>query len=498
MLCRQCIVLAVVAIAARLSAAAMVTTNPFVGVKLHTITQTTPRLNVVNVVEIDMTADGISVLNTPGNGAAPGETNVETTSAYVNRVQAQVGINTTFFNLGGTPTDNIGLLTSNGELISSNDASKPAVLNVSQANVATVSNAGPAGTYTASGPAAIWNAVAGSDRIIRDGVNVSPADSNVAGAFLNLNPRTAAGVSQDKTKLFLLTVDGRQAGYSQGMYLREVADVFLSFGVWNALNLDGGGSTTMAIDYYYDGLGAQVQNRPSGGTQRAVGANLAIFAKATTPPPPPPPPNLKLFDTFASNEGHFTSAANASGTSRVNTGLTTITFEATGGVFNDGGNQKLAIVSDPVDSAPGWIFRNLSGGGSPANNDQFQATGYIGFFLKTTTPGIQASLLVDEEGTSRTERAAYIDVIADGEWHLYEWSLSDPDAWENFSTGNGTLNGAYFTIDALYLRSSNEGSPVIYFDHLVQNTTGSINAIIPEPATLALLPLLAAFRRRQH
>jgi hypothetical protein len=59
--------------------------------------------------------------------------------------------------------------------------------------------------------------------------------------------RTAIGLSRDGRNLTLFTVDVR--GGSEGMRVGEVADVLMKdYGAWNALNLDGGGSTSMAME----------------------------------------------------------------------------------------------------------------------------------------------------------------------------------------------------------------------------------------------------------
>lgn len=60
-------------------------------------------------------------------------------------------------------------------------------------------------------------------------------------------PRTAIGRTADDVVL-LVTVDGRQPGYSSGMTIAELADVLVSLGAVDALSLDGGGSTQMAVD----------------------------------------------------------------------------------------------------------------------------------------------------------------------------------------------------------------------------------------------------------
>ena len=84
------------------------------------------------------------------------------------------------------------------------------------------------------------------------------------------HPRTAAGFSQDSTKLYLITVDGRQA-HSAGMNLHELADLMISIGVHYGVNLDGGGSTTMVVR-------DSVVNIPSDGKERSVANGLLVIA----------------------------------------------------------------------------------------------------------------------------------------------------------------------------------------------------------------------------
>ncbi|MFC3504664.1 phosphodiester glycosidase family protein [Micromonospora krabiensis] len=89
----------------------------------------------------------------------------------------------------------------------------------------------------------------------------APGDS-----FFARNPRTVAGTTRDG-KIVLATIDGRQTT-SVGTTLAETAAVAQALGLRDAVNLDGGGSTAMAVD------GALV-NHPSG-TERAVGDALVF------------------------------------------------------------------------------------------------------------------------------------------------------------------------------------------------------------------------------
>lgn len=92
-------------------------------------------------------------------------------------------------------------------------------------------------------------------------------------------PRTAVAIDKTGNKVFLVTVDGRQAGYSNGMSLTEFAQYLVSIGVDDALNLDGGGSTAMATRIPGDFL-ASLVNRPSDGTERAISTTLMAVSTA--------------------------------------------------------------------------------------------------------------------------------------------------------------------------------------------------------------------------
>jgi exopolysaccharide biosynthesis protein len=105
----------------------------------------------------------------------------------------------------------------------------------------------------------IREAVGGYHWLIRDSARVTQGDQSV-------EPRTAVGVTKSKVVYFVV-VDGRLASYSNGMSFAHLSNVFAALGVMDAINLDGGGSTTFAAK---DGGSWQVKNRPSDGTQRSV------------------------------------------------------------------------------------------------------------------------------------------------------------------------------------------------------------------------------------
>lgn len=61
-------------------------------------------------------------------------------------------------------------------------------------------------------------------------------------------PRTSIGLSKDRKTLFLIVIDGRQPGYSEGATVREMGELIAEHGVDTALDLDGGGSETLVME----------------------------------------------------------------------------------------------------------------------------------------------------------------------------------------------------------------------------------------------------------
>lgn len=89
-------------------------------------------------------------------------------------------------------------------------------------------------------------------------------------------PRTAAGFSKDGRYLVFIVIDGRSRFHSMGASLYHTGLWLIRFGVWEGCNLDGGGSSSIAID---DGQGGyRLLNHPSGGRERYVGNLLGVYA----------------------------------------------------------------------------------------------------------------------------------------------------------------------------------------------------------------------------
>ena len=123
---------------------------------------------------------------------------------------------------------------------------------------------------------AVKMAVSGGAILLENGEIPEKFTANITGS----NPRTAIGLSEDGETLYLITVDGRQAS-SIGMTQKELAEFLKEKGIYNAMNLDGGGSTTM-IGRKLGELAIKTINSPSGITLRKVTNAIGVHNTSKT------------------------------------------------------------------------------------------------------------------------------------------------------------------------------------------------------------------------
>jgi hypothetical protein len=117
-----------------------------------------------------------------------------------------------------------------------------------------------------------YNGLSGFYALLIDGRN--------NGGMKDRHPRSAVGISRNGLYLILMAIDGRQPGYSEGASTGETAEWIRKLGAFNALNLDGGGSTALVIEGP-DGAPVEL-NRPCGpppGVERQVANHLGVFAQ---------------------------------------------------------------------------------------------------------------------------------------------------------------------------------------------------------------------------
>jgi hypothetical protein len=289
-------------------------TTPFTGVSYVDRTDTAPRAVHMHLVQIDLRAPGIRFKLSPPAGSA--EVVRQTPLEFLVEQHAQVAINAHFFYpwpTTKTEVEVLGLAASDGTIYSGFESpvqnyallpNAPA-LNIDRTNHAGVVHRDPASTdgRRVRERVTIWTAVSGSAQILTDGRVTIPQYRDAAHPDGALEPggpgatpfstthswydaitaRTAIGLSKNGRTLTLFTVDAR--GGSLGMTPGEVALVLQrDYGVWQALNLDGGGSTTMAMEDPVAHVGRMVTTSSDNPAGRSVGSSLAVFArpKSTT------------------------------------------------------------------------------------------------------------------------------------------------------------------------------------------------------------------------
>lgn len=279
--------------------------RPFAGVTLTERRIVTPRPARLIVAQVDLKTPGVRVAVSPPAGSR--ETVRETTLAYLSRTGAQLAVNAHFFL--PFPSDEpdawvIGLAAAEGRVYSGFEHPEqdfaivpdaPA-LNIDAANRARIVHRRPGGEATrVRERVRLWNAVAGSAQILTGGRVTIPGYRDAAHPRGVLRPgpdgrydagrswydlitsRTVAGLSRNRRVLTLAVVQGR-AGV-EGLTLAELAALLRrDFGVWDALNLDGGGSTAMAWRDPATGRPALLNVPTDGADGRRVASSLAVFA----------------------------------------------------------------------------------------------------------------------------------------------------------------------------------------------------------------------------
>ncbi|MDJ0752058.1 MAG: phosphodiester glycosidase family protein [Ardenticatenaceae bacterium] len=235
-----------------------------------------PRPLMAHMVEIDLeTAEG-DLLVTPGDPGDPYEISARTTSEFAAEFGASVAINGSFFApiRGRTPlyfyprsgdrVDILGQAVSDGVVYSDyQEAWSGVCINGRRVNMVI----GPCeGTFE--------QILSASTVFMRAG-SYSVTESKTAPYNLDRHPRSALAISEDGQRLFLIVVDGRQPGYSEGVSLSELAEIIIPFGAYRAITLDGGGSATLVVR---QNGGYEVVNSPIHvrvpGFERPVGNHL--------------------------------------------------------------------------------------------------------------------------------------------------------------------------------------------------------------------------------
>jgi hypothetical protein len=250
-------------------------TQLFEGIVYSREVRSDPRPLVIHTVAIDLSLALVDFLVTPGDDSLNMDIAARTTSSFLEEYDVQLAINGSFFvpfkaespwdyyPHRGDDVDVEGLAISNGRQYSDEDPNFP-VLCFTPGRIL---------IQPATGcPAETTQALAGNHILVEHGLRVADEQD------LTLHPRTAVALGPDGRMLWFIIVDGRQRHYSEGVTLAELADITLELGADAALNLDGGGSSTLVTA---DSSGPHVLNAPIHTNvpmrQRPVANHLGVF-----------------------------------------------------------------------------------------------------------------------------------------------------------------------------------------------------------------------------
>lgn len=255
----------------------------FQGIAYHREYRSTPRPAIVHIVTVDLTAPGIGIFVTPGAPTADlTETNARTVSEFLKEFKLQLAVNGNFFYpcieeapwdyypRTGDRVNNVGHAISQGKVYSQPDGEFPALC-FDAKNRATIIENGSCPQGTVYG-------IAGDVVLVKNGKPLAqnPQEINEDKPY----PRTVAAIDKTGEKLWLILADGKQRLYSEGLKLSEITEISQQLGADTVLNLDGGGSVTLAVA---SPSGATVLNAPIQNKipmqERPIANHLGFYAR---------------------------------------------------------------------------------------------------------------------------------------------------------------------------------------------------------------------------
>lgn len=249
------------------------------GVTYRRVVQYLPRPMIAHVLTIDTKAKGIEFLVTPPDSEGSTPLRARTTSQFLEEFGVQVAVNgggfspwwsrgpADYYPHVSDPVAPTGFTASNGDVYWTESATEgvPPVLFISRRNALSFNRK----------PNRVHSAISGDRMLLLKGEIVPDLDHT------EREPRTALGINRNGRYLYLVVVDGRQPFYSEGATFVELAQLLLDHGAYQAMSLDGGGSSTLVIEGE-DGQPV-ILNSPIDhyipGTERPVGTHLGVFVR---------------------------------------------------------------------------------------------------------------------------------------------------------------------------------------------------------------------------
>ena len=219
----------------------------FEGVTYYRDVRYFPHARIAHILVIDVETPGLKFLVTPPDAKGDMPLAARTTSGFLTDFDLQIAINGDgfvpwwshapwdYYPHVGDPVTPLGLTASRGKVYAydsvEDEGLEPTLYfgrkNQLQFNIQ---------------PKKIFNALSGDRMVVFHGEPVPGLNDE------ELDPRTAIGMDKSGRYLILVVVDGRQPFYSMGATFTELADLLIEYGAFEAMNLDGGGSSTMVIE----------------------------------------------------------------------------------------------------------------------------------------------------------------------------------------------------------------------------------------------------------
>ena len=254
----------------------------FEGVTYERVVQREPQPLIYHVVTIDLDAQGIGFFVTPPDDIENFDYVARITSQFLDEFGVQLAINADgfrpwhangvfdFYPHVGDGTNSRGVTIVNGQKVTEGYAQPD--------NYATLFITNDNRVFMTEPDEDVQFAISGLTPLLKDGEIVVHNAENPE--ELPQHPRTAVAIDVSGNNLQLIVVDGRQPNYSHGATLADLATIILNRGGYNAINLDGGGSSTL-VQMGADGqpvlLNSPIHTRIPG-RERPVANHLGIFA----------------------------------------------------------------------------------------------------------------------------------------------------------------------------------------------------------------------------
>jgi len=234
----------------------------------------------VFVMQVDLSDESVSITNTvPGGATTDFDKGREKLSEQFKRIDGPGckvigGTNTDFFTTDGTYAGRAqGIFWHNGiclRNVFASESSRPRCFVYWGADEKV--HIEPSAQYqVVKAKISLKEAFSGGQFLVRGGEITGFLQDSVYG----VHPRTMIGVLEDPQKIVLVVLDGRNSVLAVGMNYPDMQKIMKALGSRDAINLDGGGSSTFIVR---DGDRFAIKNMPSDGTERAIGPGLAVIA----------------------------------------------------------------------------------------------------------------------------------------------------------------------------------------------------------------------------